>query len=199
MQQPAAVGTPDRDAAVPAGVAPERDEDDVVAERRDRLQPEPLVPGHGVPLPPGAVRPLGSDVPRALAQPRVGRSLQLVAEHVDPGPREVAEAAGVVEVEVGECDVGDVGGRDAERGELGDDPVAGGQDQDVADELGAAPQAGFAVEQAAAARAAGGGVEMTDLHGCGSTVRSGRTTPSVRVRGGCAGRVRPDCDAAQPF
>ena len=49
-----------------------------------------------------------SAVAGPVAQRRVHRSVELVLEHVHAGRREVPEPAGVVEVEVGEHDVGDV-------------------------------------------------------------------------------------------
>ncbi len=62
--------------------------------------------------------PLGGDVPRALPQRRTLDRGVLGGVDVDPRRREVADAAGVVQVEMGEHDVGDVGRVEAERPDL---------------------------------------------------------------------------------
>ena len=81
--------------------------------------------GDPVPLPARTVRPLGGDVARPLAQARRQGGVQLRAEDMHPGLREVADAAGVVEVEVGQHDVGDVLDPVTERQDLGFGLVAG--------------------------------------------------------------------------
>jgi hypothetical protein len=97
------------DAAVAAGVTLERHQQDVVAEHGDRLEAQPGLAADRVLDPARAVRPLGGEVAVLLRQCRPsGGGRELVGEDVHPRAGEVPETAGVVEVEMGEHDVGDV-------------------------------------------------------------------------------------------
>ena len=66
----------------------------------------------------GAVLPVGAEVARPVAQPRVQRRVELGGEDVDLGLGEVGQTAAVVGVEVGGDDVAHVAGGEAERLEL---------------------------------------------------------------------------------
>ena len=114
MQQPATAGSTYGDTAVPARVAAQRHEEHVVRDGPHRREAEPVVADHVVAYPQWSVRPLGSDVAGPLAQGRALGCVQLLAEDVDPGPREVSEPARVVEVEVGDGHVGDVVDRETQ-------------------------------------------------------------------------------------
>ena len=102
----------DRDAAVAGGVAGERDHRDLgveVGEETDALEAEPASPPGAVFDPDRARAPLLADVAGALQERGRPRRGQLGGEDVDLRVREVADAAGVVEVEMGGDDVADVG------------------------------------------------------------------------------------------
>ena len=63
--------------------------------------------------------PVNAEIARALAQARPKGGAQLGLEQVDIGVGEVGKAAGVVGVEVGDDDVTDIAGLEAERLDLG--------------------------------------------------------------------------------
>jgi len=125
VEDPATTGPGDRDALVAAAVAVHRDEYDVVAERPHRSEPEPVVATVAVLDPRRSVRPLRRQVAAAFGQPRVLRRVELGGTHVHPRPREVREPTRVVEVEMGEHDVGDVVGVMPEGANLGDGGLGG--------------------------------------------------------------------------
>ena len=110
VEQPPATGASYGDTGVAATVTVERDHDDVVPDRLGGREAEPLVAAGAVLDPVRAVPPLGLEVPRAVAERGVEGGVQLGPVDVDAGVREVREAAGVVEVEVGDDDVAHVGG-----------------------------------------------------------------------------------------
>ena len=85
-------------------------------------------PGTSVAHPPRDVRALHLEVAGALARSGAGR-LELVGEHVHPGVRGVGEAAHVVEVEVGQRDVGDLARVVTQGADLGDRGLGGVEDR----------------------------------------------------------------------
>ena len=102
VEEPAALGA-DRDAAVASGVAGEGDEEDVVGdEGADAFEVEPALALQVVDDPLGLVGEVRGFVAVALAEcGAVHGGAVFVRENVHLGVREVWEAAGVVEVEVG--------------------------------------------------------------------------------------------------
>src|SRR4051794_23273385 len=122
-----AVGGIDRDPGVARRMAGERDHRDLgveVGEEPDALETEPAVPAGAVLDPDRAWTPLLADVARALRQRRRPRRGKLGREDVDLRLREVADTAGVVEVEMGREDVPDVGRVVAQRFDLPDRALA---------------------------------------------------------------------------
>jgi hypothetical protein len=144
VQQPPVAGV-DRDGGVPPRCAGERDEQDLrrqAAEVADRLEAEPpLAAGPAVRRPGRIVCPLVGPVPPALApRRRVHRGLVLAGVDVHGRPREVADPADVVEVEVGQHDVPDLlrpvpePGDLADRGLVGVEPRVGEPDEPLPSE-----------------------------------------------------------------
>ncbi len=116
VQQPATIGAAYGHGHVASAVPVQRHQHDVVPQRGDRGEAEPLVAGRAVADPLRTVRPLGRDVATLLHERRrVERRLELGLVDVHARLGEVAEPARVVEVHVGEHDVGDVGRVQAER------------------------------------------------------------------------------------
>jgi hypothetical protein len=165
VHEPAVAGVGD-DGGVAAAVAVERHERDVGVEAGELAhggEVAPGVAGLGDGAPPRRVRPLVRQVPAALgAGGARGGGVELALVQVHGGVREVDQAAGVIEIEVGHDDVAHVSGGEAERGQLGERGLAhveggageptevAGQERGVA-ALGAAP-AGVDQHQAVARR-----------------------------------------------
>ena len=120
VQQPA-LRRSDRDAGVAERVTVERYQRDLGAgggEDAHAREAEPLVAAGVVSDPARRVFPVGADVARPVAQPRLQRRVELGREDVHLGRGEVGQAAAVIGVEVGGDDMTDVGGGEAERLDL---------------------------------------------------------------------------------
>ena len=117
VQDPA-VGTADRHARVAAGVPDQGHQQDVVGQHRDGLEALPGLALDVVGLPPRDVGPVRGEVAEPLAEHRVHGRVVLGPPDVHRRVREVGQAAGVVRVEVGQHDVGDVAGREPQRRHL---------------------------------------------------------------------------------
>src|SRR5690606_3179049 len=104
---------PDRDAAVPPAMPDQRDKQDLrrqPVEVAHAVEPEPGLAAGPVIPPANAVVPLLRPVALAgdEAVAPAARRLQLRAEDVDRGLGEILDAAGVIEVQMGENDVADI-------------------------------------------------------------------------------------------
>src|SRR3954452_16553290 len=126
VEQPA-VGRVDGDAAVAGGVAGQRDHRDLrvdAGEEADALEAEPAVAAGAMLDPDRLLAPLPADGARPLRQGRRPSRGPLGREDVDLRVREVADAPGVVEVQVSRDDMADVRRVVSERLDLADRRLA---------------------------------------------------------------------------
>ncbi len=124
VQQPIVVA-PYSDTGVTERVPGQRDQQDLgvaVRQHPDTFEPEPVVAAELVRDPPRPVRPVrfADRVAHALAHRWALHRFVFTGPQVDLGRREVRQAAGVVEVEVGHDDVLDIRRIEAERAHLRD-------------------------------------------------------------------------------
>ena len=118
LEEPSA-GVADGDAAVAQRVPVQRDEIHLRLEwQADGVESQPVDGGRVVEHPTRAVREVGGIVCQRAPAPAVDQCIVLAAVEVDLGVREVGQAAGVVEVQVGEDDVLDGLGGIAQPGYL---------------------------------------------------------------------------------
>ena len=111
-----------------AGVADQRHHRDLRVEAGQQahaVESEPLVAVDVVLDPLGSVAPLRRDVAGAVAKRRIQSRCELWGKDVHLGGREVAEAAGVVDVEVGRDDMAHVAGVEPEPLDLPDRGLGG--------------------------------------------------------------------------
>ena len=120
MQDPP-VAVADRDRAVACRVAEQRDEHDLGVGAREHahaLEAKPAVAVDGVLDPARAVADVRGRVAGSVAEVRVHGGGPFRREHVHLGAGEVRQSAGVVDVEMGDRDVADVAGVEAEAADL---------------------------------------------------------------------------------